>query len=124
MAIKVLFGEKIAKELQNLPEQDLIKIWQFKTHVEEFGFDGLAGRNKCSDDVPNDDPNWSIKVEKAQRYALWHYHIGIPRYDMSNDFGNYTSEYILHYVKGEDYIRIVDFSRHPPFTLPSESYLK
>lgn len=124
MGIKVFFGAKIAKELQYFPEQDLLKIWQFKQHVENMGLMGLAGRNKSSDDVPKDDPHWAEKVTKAQQYSLWHYHIGIPEYDTSRVFGDYTSEYILHYVKGEDFIRIVDFTAHPPFKLPSESYLQ
>lgn len=124
MAIKVLFGTEIAKELQYFPEKDLIKIWQFKEHIETQGFDNLAGRNKCSDDVPTSDPEWRTKVSKAQEYSLWHYHIGIPDYDKSSGFGNYTSEYILHYIKGVDFIKIVDFTAHPPFKLPSERYLK
>lgn len=99
MAIKVLFGSKIADELQYLPEKDLMKIWQFKEHIEIYGFENLAGRNKSSDDVPIDDPYWAEKVSKAQYHSLWHYHIGIPDYDTSKGFGDYTSEYILHYVK-------------------------
>lgn len=124
MTIKVLFGSKIADELQYLPEKDLMKIWQFKEHIEIYGFENLAGRNKSSDDVPIDDPYWAEKVSKAQYHSLWHYHIGIPDYDTSKGFGDYTSEYILHYVKGDDFIRIVDFSSHPPFKLPSETYLQ
>ncbi|WP_264177700.1 hypothetical protein [Mannheimia haemolytica] len=34
MGIKVLFGTKISAELQYLPEKDLVKILQFKQHVE------------------------------------------------------------------------------------------
>ncbi|MGX2956457.1 hypothetical protein [Ursidibacter arcticus] len=124
MGIKVLFGSKIASELQHFPEKDLIKILQFKEYVEIYGLENLPGRNKCSDNVPTDDPNWSMKVAKAQQYNLWHYHIGIPEYDVSLGFGNYTSEYILHYIRNDDSIQIVDFSAHPPFRLPSESYLQ
>ncbi|WP_460036513.1 hypothetical protein [Mannheimia haemolytica] len=59
--------------------------------------------------MPTNDPYWAEKVAKAQKYSLWHYHIGIPEYDTSQGFGNYTSEYILHYVKGENFIQIVDY---------------
>ncbi|QIW16085.1 hypothetical protein A4G20_06945 [Pasteurellaceae bacterium RH1A] len=124
MGIKVLFGSKIANELQYFPEKDLLKIWQFKEHLETYGFEHLAGRNKPSDEVPKDDPYWSKKVAIAQQYHLWHYHIGIPGYDKSKGFGNYTSEYILHYIKGDGFIKIVDFTAHPPFKLPSERYLE
>lgn len=46
MGIKVLFGTKISAELQYLPEKDLVKILQFKQHVEIYGLENLAGRNK------------------------------------------------------------------------------
>lgn len=124
MGIKVLFGTKIASELQYFPEKDLAKIWQFKQHIETYGFEGLVGRNKSSDEVPKDDPYWAEKVLKAQQHSLWHYHIGIPDYDISRGVGDYTSKYILHYVKGDGFIRIVDFTPHPPFKLPSEIYLQ
>lgn len=124
MGIKVLFGAKIAAEMANFPEADLLKIWQFKQHVETQGLVNLAGRNKSSDNVPKDDPQWALKVAKAQAYHLWHYHIGIPDYDKSNGFGDYTSAYVLHYVREEDFIKIVDFTAHPPFKLPNDPYLQ
>ncbi|WP_238331443.1 hypothetical protein [Mannheimia haemolytica] len=70
MGIKVLFGTKISAELQYLPEKDLVKILQFKQHVEIYGLENLAGRNKSSDDVPTNDPYWAEKVAKAQKYSL------------------------------------------------------
>lgn len=46
-------------------------------HVRDFGLHDLVGRNKSSDNVPTDDPNWTAKVKYAQEHNLWHYHIGI-----------------------------------------------
>lgn len=90
----------------------------FVAHLKNFGFDSLEGCNKSSDNVPKDDPQWSIKVAYAQKYNLWHYHIGIPNYETSTK-GDKVSEYILHYIKGDDFVKLVSISYHPPFELPS-----
>lgn len=124
MGIKVFFGEKIAAQIFNFPDEDLQKIFAFKQHIEMYGFENLIGRNKSSDDVSKNDPFWSVKVARAQEYNLWHYHIGIPNYDTSKGVGNFTSQYVLHYIKGDGFIKIVDFSAHPPFQLPTDEYLK
>lgn len=123
MKIDVYFGSKIAAQMCHFPDEDLAKILAFKAHLEQHGFDGLPGRNKCSDDISPDDPYWAEKVRYVQTHRLWHYHIGIPDYRTHNGFGDYTSEYILHYLRGEGFIKIVDFSAHPPFKLPHETYL-
>lgn len=34
-----------------------------------------------------------------------------------------TSEYVLHYTKGDDFIKLVDLSAHPPLQLPTIDYL-
>ncbi len=121
----VEFAKQIKKEFLNYPLSDRIKIMEFSTHVEQYGLEGLAGRNKFSDDVPTDDPNWKDKVAYAQEHNLWHYHIGIPNYEQSSK-GDLVSEYILHYIRNdeENWIKIVDMSAHPPFSLPSEDYLQ
>lgn len=120
--MKVEFGDDFGKKFKNFPKNDRFKIFEFIYHVENFGFVGLQGRNKSSDHVPTDDPNWSQKVTYAQRYQLWHYHIGIPNYQGTKQ-GDLTSEYILHYRLLEDRIILVAMSTHPPFQLPSEQEL-
>lgn len=119
--MQVKFGQIFAKNLVNFPKSDILKIRAFIKCVEEQGLVGLEGRNKSSDNVPTDDPNWRTKVLYAQKHHLWHYHIGIPTYAGMD--GDKTSEYVLHYIKETDYIKIVDMSAHPPFELPSENYL-
>lgn len=106
----------------NFPKADKEKILTFISHVKQHGLDGLQGRNKSSDNVPTDDPNWSKKVAFAQKYQLWHYHIGIPNYAIANN-GEQVSEYILHYQRFDNEIRLVAMSYHPPFELPNENLL-
>lgn len=120
--MKVLYGEKFRQHLKNFPKADLLKILAFVNHVEQHGLIGLVGRNKSSDQVPTNHPNWLERVMYAKKYNLWHYHIGIPCY--VGDVGDMTSEYVLHYMLGDDQIVLVDLSAHPPLSSPSESYLQ
>lgn len=119
--IQVLFAPIFSKHLKNFPKADREKIRAFVEHVEQFGFHGLQGRNKSSDQVPTDNPNWSERVAYAQKYKLWHYHIGIPTYVLSEK-GDQVSEYVLHYIRESDYIILVDMSPHPPLQLPSSEH--
>lgn len=122
--IEVLFSALFLQEFKYFPEQDRRKIKGFIDHIREYGLNHLPGRNKSSDDISPDDPYWAEKIHYVQTHRLWHYHIGIPNYDERNGFGDYTSEYILHYIRGDGWIKIVDFSAHPPFLLPKENYLR
>lgn len=121
--MRVFAGQLFAKEYENFPKVDKEKIRTFVAHIEEHGLTNLQGRNKSSDNVPTHDPNWLEKVKYAQKYQLWHYHIGIPHYETANN-GEQTSEYVLHYMREADSITLVELSAHPPFNLPSEDYLK
>ncbi len=120
--MNVIFGKLFNEYFKHYPLEDKRKIRLFIIHLKQHGFDGLEGRNKSSDNVPTDDPQWAKKVQYAQEHNLWHYHIGIPCYEEGNN-GDQVSEYILHYIKGEHEIKIVDMSSHPPFELPSREYL-
>ncbi|WP_447765810.1 hypothetical protein [Enterobacter asburiae] len=121
----VQIGKLFGKEVLNFPVDDQTKIFSFIKYVQQNGLNGLEGRNKNSENVPTDDPDFVSKVKTAQTHKLWHYHIGIVDYDMTKRFGDRTSEYILHYknelIAGE--IKVVDFSSHPPFRPPSTPYL-
>ncbi|EDW4373516.1 hypothetical protein AAA67_004416 [Salmonella enterica subsp. diarizonae] len=123
--MNVRLGKLFAKELLNLPKKDRELIQNFINHVKTRGLVELEGRNKSFENVPSDDRDFLSKVKLAQRCKLWHYHIGITAYNYSKPFGDRTSEYVLHYknehAPGE--IKIIDFSRHPPFRPPSEAYL-
>ena len=122
----IKIGKLFQKEFKNYPNQDRKMITEFIKHVYEFGFDGLEGLNKCSDDVSKNDPDFIKKVKYAIKYNLWHYHTGIRQFDTSKPFGCRTSEYVLHYQLLEDgkEVRIIDYSSHPPFKLPKQEYLE
>ena len=118
--IIVSYSEDFQKKLKHFPKTDQLKIRRFVEHIEQFGFEGLQGRNKSSDNVPIDNPNWQQRVIYAQKYKLWHYHIGIPYYEIANN-GEQVSEYILHYIRDDNHIKLVALSYHPPFELPTEN---
>lgn len=120
----VSFGQVFIDSFDNFPLKDKEKIKDFVFHVENQGFLGLSGRNKASHNVPKDDPQFLTKVKYAKDHSLWHYHIGIPVYDKSKGFGDYTSEYVLHYRLLDNKIVIVDMDSHPPLGLPAEKYLQ
>ena len=122
--MEVTLGELFSKELMNFPQSDRLLIHKFIWHIQHFGFTNLEGRNKSSNNVHKDDPYFAQKVKYAQEHHLWHYHIGILAFDLSKPFGDRTSEYILHYQRFNDRIKIVDYSAHPPFNLPTIPYLK
>ena len=112
------------KHYQNFPQRDKEYIARFIAHILTQGFSGLEGRNKQSDDVLFSDPDFVKKVEYATNNHLWHYHIGILQYDLTKPYGDRTSEYILHYQRLGEVMKIVDYSPHPPFQLPTENYLE
>lgn len=59
-------GIKFSKEFNNYPQSDQMKIAKFIFHINKHGFDDkLEGRNKCSDDVPRDDPFFLEKIKKS-----------------------------------------------------------
>lgn len=120
--MKVTLSGDFERKAVNFPKADRLKIAEFIQFVNEYGLIGLVGRNKNSDNVPKDDPNWSKKVAYAQKHRLWHYHIGIPYYETANN-GDLVSEYILHYQRFDDSVHIVAMSYHPPFELPSENQM-
>ncbi|HHL0960296.1 TPA: hypothetical protein ACQVH3_005083 [Serratia marcescens] len=120
----ILFSRAFQKNYKNFPEADRRKIWEFREHVKRIGMKNLEGRNKNSDCVNKDDPNFISKVKFAVKHDLWHYHIGIARYDTKKPFGDRTSEWVLHYINHQpEQIKVVDMGRHPPFIAPLESYL-
>lgn len=74
----VSLGEEFTKQLKNYPVDDKRKIYEFVTHVQKHGFNGLKGRNKPSHNVDKNDSNFAAKVRYAINNNLHHYHIGIP----------------------------------------------
>jgi hypothetical protein len=125
MTYAVTMGKLFAKEFANFPSKDQDRILDFISHYQSYGFDGLPGKNVPSWRVPPEDPEYDEKVNYARFHQLWHYHIGIPDYELS-ECGSYrTSEYLLHYRRNSDVeIKLVDLGYHPPFRMPSTEYMK
>lgn len=94
-------------------------VARFVEHVENYGTKGLQGRNKSSADLTDTTKKGIERAKFAQKYCLWHYHLGVPFYvEQAN--GDLTSEYILHYSYYDEFIVLVDIGTHPPFYLPDE----
>jgi len=99
---------------------DISKIASFTFHVEKQGFLNLEGRNKKSNNPPTDDPKFIEKAQFAIEYKLFHYHIGIPHYEISPS-GDLTSDYVLQYSYDyqKGYVDIINVEYHP-LVLPSK----
>ena len=121
--MRVSITEDFKAIFKTLSRNDQLKVSKFIQHVKTHGMKNLAGRNKSSDHVPSSNPQWLARARYAQKNNLWHYHIGIPNY-VGNKYGDLTSQYIVHYVKQDGFIRLVDLSTHPPFQLPSINKLQ
>jgi hypothetical protein len=119
------FSVHFAKIYDVVAANDADFIDSFIEHAEEHGLVGLPGRLKCSWDIPPDDPQFASKTQYAKKWNLWHYHVGMPHYDMTNGHGDFTSQWVLHLRRHPCglYTTIVDWDPHPPFVLPKENTL-
>eukprot|EP01155_Anaeramoeba_flamelloides_P040699 Anaeramoba_flamelloidesc33931_g1_i1.p1 GENE.c33931_g1_i1~~c33931_g1_i1.p1 ORF type:complete len:147 (+),score=14.27 c33931_g1_i1:96-536(+) len=120
-------SEVLKKKVKKLGKYEKGKIYEFFEIFQEGGFaaidnyfiDGHRVRNKASDDVDKDDPDFVEKVKLAQRYDLWHFHVGfydfgydIKGYEVSKN-GELTSQWVIHYQKfAENHINAVDLTPH------------
>lgn len=129
--------EHFKSKLRNLSKAPKKKIAFFVKTFQEGGFyaiddvtiDGRTVRNKKSDNIPSDDPEFIAKVQFAQKHKLWHFHAGF--YDLDCDIegykisptGDLTSQWVIHYQKfSKSHINVVDVTPHPPFSLPDASH--
>lgn len=116
--MKVIFANWLEDNYLSFDDDLRDAVLDFAIHVEINGLKGLKGRNKSSA-PPNPRTKKEHKhVKFAQKYCLWHYHLGVPCY-VEQASGDLTSEYILHYCHYDGVIVLVDISTHPPFDLPS-----
>lgn len=119
--MKVAFSDSFAQNFLQFGNDVRDAIMNFVIHVETHGLYKLAGRNKSSA-LPNPHTKkQQANFIYAQKHCLWHYHIGIPEY--VGEYGDMTSEYILHYQRFDDEIVLIDLDSHPPFNLPKEDKL-
>lgn len=120
--MKVIFADWLSANFLTLDIKLQIKITEFAVHVEQHGLRNLAGRNKSSVIANPHTKKQQENAKYAQKHCLWHYHIGIPHY--VGEFGDMTSQMILHYIRYDEFIVLVDIVEHPPFELPEENLLK
>lgn len=120
-------SENFLALISGLTDEEIELIGNFQVHFMKHGFEGLPGRNKASTGV---SPNHVRQIELIQ-YAiskkLWHYHIGYQSYRSHNPFGDWTSNFVVHYqnfVDDNGTINLVDYAAHPPMKLPKEETLK
>lgn len=128
--MRVELGMKLIHQLQKLvvdktlEEDQIDKVFNFVEHVKANGLAGLEGRNKDSANVPLDARDYAERVSKAVAKKWWHYHIGINFYETRKNFGDRTSEYVVHYANHSPYyIRLGKLDYHPPFLLPNDDWL-
>lgn len=126
MSLIVERSDLFAQHFPNFPRDDQVKIAEFIIHCQTYGLTGLPGKIRHSDNVPGTDPDYYEKVRYARDNYLWHYHIGIPKFEQPTPWLPYfTSDYVLHFQRfpGNKVIRIVDLGDHNPMILPPKHYM-
>jgi len=112
---------------ERLPPGDVDKIDDFTEHFVEYGFAGLPGKISPTWKVPGPDPDYEAKKRFAVENYLWHYHVGIPRYEPPRFPGNsyMTSDWVVHFQRfpGDTRIRLVDYDCHSPMHMPPLAFL-
>lgn len=127
-------------KLKNFGKAEKKKVLTFMQTFQQGGFNaidnftirGYKVRNKSSDCVPTDDPDFINKVKFAINNKLWHFHAGFYTIDDNNidgyilsPNGDLTSQWVIHYQKfSDEHIKAVDISPHPPLDLPAETSLE
>lgn len=119
--MRVIFANWLTQNFLSLDDAVRLAIAEFAVHVEQQGLRGLKGRNKSSA-VPSTTKKGIERFKFAQKYCLWHYHLGVPEYVEQSD-GNFTSAMIVHYIRFDEFIVLVDIAEHPPFALPTTDKL-
>lgn len=127
MNFKVSQSAHFLKLLSTLSDDEIELIGNFQVHLMSQGFEGLPGRNKPSTGVSKNHVNRIKLIQYAIANNLHHYHVGHTQYDRNKEFGDWTSEYVIHYqnhASKTQTINLVDYAAHPPFKLPSPNTLK
>ncbi|WP_261411770.1 hypothetical protein [Serratia quinivorans] len=119
MPYKVEFSDSFkAKYSNSFTKIELDLIDDFIDHYELHGLTGWKGKVSPSDKVPCNDLERVKKIRHAQRYRLWHAHIGLPTFTPSQ-YGQYlVSDGVLHFQKLSPYkIKLLDIGGHNPMQI-------
>ncbi|NWO06871.1 MAG: hypothetical protein HLX50_14600 [Alteromonadaceae bacterium] len=91
----------------------------FVKHVMKSGLGQLPGKLKKSDNVPLNEPNRDRRIKTAKDYNLYHYHLGTPCWEESENGCFKTSDDVIIFSKkidkkaGLTRVILVGFSSHP-----------
>lgn len=125
MVVDVEYSLFFLSKIKSLSNAEKKLIGNFVSSLRNNGFRGLPGKNKPSTGVSKKHVNRIKLIQFAIDNGLHHYHIGYESYLKENkEFGEWTSKYVVHYSKKETRkIKLIDYSKHPPFKLPSSKSL-
>lgn len=117
---KAEFSEEFNYFYSNVfsPEKlDLID--DFIDHYEVNGLYGWKGKISASWKVPDYYKDKDQRAKYAQKYNLWHVHIGLPTWKKVPNVPFLTSDHVLHFQKISKYkILLMTVSTHNPMDLP------
>jgi len=124
------FKAKFADEFKRLPAAEQDKVIEFTDLYEAHGladfskYPGKITQSWKGLDPAGDDYKFTYNN------CLWHYHIGLPKYNQSVSGKYLTSDWVLHFqwmYKGS-HIALVDLYQHVgyngKFWLPKPEYLE
>ena len=106
------------------PEKlDLID--DFIEHYETNGLRNWKGKISKSSNVPNNYKDAALKKALAEKYNLYHAHIGFPSWTNIPKIPYSTSDQVLHFQKlNSNSIKLLTLSTHNPMDLPSEDNIQ
>lgn len=127
MALTVELSDHFKVLFAGFPKPDKLAIAGFIGHCQAYGLVNLRGKLAPTTNVPGTDPEYYEKVAFAREHYLWHYHIGIPRYEPSrNQLRSYdTSDWVVHFQRfpKNTVIRLVDYGFHNPMHMPKAEFM-
>lgn len=122
----VAFGKTFNKYYtESFSDKTLNLIDDFIEHFEENGFKKWKGKISPSNRVPETYEDRQKLIDKADKYCLWHVHIGDPKWNPTPHGKYFTSEWVLQFKKvGKYKIVLLELGWHNPFLLPSDDICK
>lgn len=110
---------------ERFPSKTVNLIDDFIEYYEDNGLVGWKGKVSPSNRVPENNPDRYALIAKANRFNLWHAHIGDPKWNSTPHGRYFTSDWVLHFKKINQYkIVLLELGWHNPFLLPSDDICK
>lgn len=95
-------------------------IDDFIDHYEKHGLNGWKGKITPSWNVPDSYADHKKRRKYAQKFNLWHAHIGLPSWKSAPNASYLTSDHVLHFQQISNYeILLMTVSTHNPMDLPN-----